>query len=1258
MSTSNLFFGKRRLFNLWVAVFTVCIIGFIASETHWNFARPLEENKSTLIEDALIDAYQTFKDEESVFVENTTQLLNSLIPVFTIENNKVPIYNRLKNDKNFWGVSVYKNSELLAWTGIPEQDFPFTDLQNIWVDVRVTNYVTYLVAGISHFEGNDRYDIVTTKLLLRSGATPQLLTEQINIPEKWAADTGYPVSFTFGSGDIADTGPNIRVLKTQSGQTVGQVSASTADFRALARSWHQNMIWYRYSFLLLGILLFYMLVLLMLSNSKLTYKWILAAVLTFCVWLTFYRIGIPIPRLLFAGTATGTILILELFREAFFMLLISLFIHLHLKDKKATIKSISISEISIYALLFGASSFWVIDKLYNTVFNTQTEILSLQIVPMAETWVVYFSSLFMVGGLIVLTLQLLQLSQFHVKRNFAHSVFTVSFLAGYIIRFFINGDLFYPGLFFLILGMIGLFIWILNYRPGVLAVPKPRLISALVFLVVVLSSPQLFKAEVELENAEMKRMAVNFARSDASQAEMVSRQLLQNIANDPIIQQIQNLETVPTFPIYEAAQFRSRVNDFIQPDWESYSIMAFLLDGRLNIITDFGSQTAFSDRFSTSFHDEVKEFIRNSLRRPFARLPIIETDERFTGFPVFVKGLQSIPSDFPTQPSWIVTFVLVEGNTFGRPLNDALAFQERDKENWGRFIVTEYTNGVLTRKASAPRAPVYPVQFINNTRFEVPFVIEKSSSPIPIRRVIYSSDGGNTVISIVRDQTILNFIFSGFRFFASLLVILLAIFHLTRLVVYWEKESKPRQKFHDRILDSYLLATLLFLISLALVTEFIVTRQNIRIAEQELAGNLNALEEQIRKGSNISSVLDDLSRDLDVMVFSSNRLSNSTAGEVFDLMLLSQYLPFETYFNINHNNLSSFYQRINVGNLPVLMGYRAIIENGDVRYVIGIPAYIRSAAFEEEFLQTTSYLIAFYIIIFMFFTGGAWFVSRRLTQPLEEFQFGLKQISTGNLDTKIPVTTNDEIGELAAAYNQMISDLKNLREELALAEREAAWAEMAQQVAHEIKNPLTPMKLKIQHLQMRLSSPDFNIDDMKPEIRKLNDVLIQQIESLNTIASQFSKFAKPLIGNFTLKSPLHLIESAIELYDKTAGATFEIQAENELPEIEVIEDEILRVFINLIKNAIEASGDTCNMRIMLRKESNSVVFDFIDSGYGISEEDQKHIFKPNFSTKTSGTGLGLAISRKIIEAHKGSIAVSSESGKGSTFRITLPITQK
>jgi nitrogen fixation/metabolism regulation signal transduction histidine kinase len=309
----------------------------------------------------------------------------------------------------------------------------------------------------------------------------------------------------------------------------------------------------------------------------------------------------------------------------------------------------------------------------------------------------------------------------------------------------------------------------------------------------------------------------------------------------------------------------------------------------------------------------------------------------------------------------------------------------------------------------------------------------------------------------------------------------------------------------------------------------------------------------------------------------------------------------------------------------------------------------------ESLLKTVSYLIAVYVFVFGIFIVLAYFISTYLADPLKRLLQGLRRISSGRLDTIVPVTTQDEIGELANAYNFMIFRLKDLQKELAEAERQAAWSEMARQIAHEIKNPLTPMKLSLQHLQRLVLLQDEQDENLKPAFERISKTLIQQIDSLSSIAADFSKFAQPQSEPFTEQNLNDLLLEINDLYQHDRFIKINVDLSDNPLIIQGIGDDLKRVFINLMKNSIEAMENGGIIIVRTYPYKDQAFVEFADTGSGIPVEIQSRVFQPNFSTKSSGTGIGLAICKKIVDAHGGSISFASVPKSGTTFTLSFPL---
>ena len=302
----------------------------------------------------------------------------------------------------------------------------------------------------------------------------------------------------------------------------------------------------------------------------------------------------------------------------------------------------------------------------------------------------------------------------------------------------------------------------------------------------------------------------------------------------------------------------------------------------------------------------------------------------------------------------------------------------------------------------------------------------------------------------------------------------------------------------------------------------------------------------------------------------------------------------------------------------------------------------------REFLIRLGYTYVVMLIIAIVF---AYYVSRYITKSLKKIGEKLDQTRFNKRNEKIIVEdAGEEIYNLINAYNGMIDELEESAVKLAKSEREQAWREMAKQVAHEIKNPLTPMRLSVQSFQRKFDPNDPKIHEKVNEYTK---TLIQQIDTMSNIASAFSNFAKMPAQQNEMLNVVEITRLAMELFNEGY-----INYSYEEKEIIVKFDrtQLIRVITNLVKNAIQAISEERPPRIDVRvfQEGNMVMITVKDNGVGITKENEPKIFEPKFTTKSSGMGLGLGMVKNILETSGGSITFTSEENKGTTFKVSFP----
>lgn len=305
-----------------------------------------------------------------------------------------------------------------------------------------------------------------------------------------------------------------------------------------------------------------------------------------------------------------------------------------------------------------------------------------------------------------------------------------------------------------------------------------------------------------------------------------------------------------------------------------------------------------------------------------------------------------------------------------------------------------------------------------------------------------------------------------------------------------------------------------------------------------------------------------------------------------------------------------------------------------------------SSNFLMRFFQVYSFMLVISVII-------AYFLSSYITKSIKEVSDRLKETRLNETNEKIDMgDTPQEISLLVNAYNNLVEDLEESASKLAQSEREQAWREMAKQVAHEIKNPLTPMRLTVQSFQRKFDPDDPNI---KVKLDDYSKTLIQQIDTMSSVASAFSSFASmPAQQNETL-NVVKIVQLALEIFNEPY-----ITFKSDQPYIVTRLDrtQLIRIITNLVKNAIQAIPEEQAypmVDVHVFKEGEFVKITVSDNGKGIEIENKFRVFEPKFTTKTSGMGLGLGIIKNIVENYNGTITFESEHGHGTTFIVSLPI---
>jgi nitrogen fixation/metabolism regulation signal transduction histidine kinase len=321
---------------------------------------------------------------------------------------------------------------------------------------------------------------------------------------------------------------------------------------------------------------------------------------------------------------------------------------------------------------------------------------------------------------------------------------------------------------------------------------------------------------------------------------------------------------------------------------------------------------------------------------------------------------------------------------------------------------------------------------------------------------------------------------------------------------------------------------------------------------------------------------------------------------------------------------------------------------------LNIPYFASQPELNQEISNFLVTLINLNAFIFLIAGLIALFIANRITRSFSFISERMREVNLGRMNEPIEWNRDDEIGELVKEYNKMVAKLGESATALAKSEREGAWREMARQVAHEIKNPLTPMKISIQYLQKAINNNQPNVKELSSNVA---NTLVEQIDHLSKIAADFSQFAN--IGNTNVEVfDLHdILKSLKELYRPDRTIQFSWHPVKDKVIIKADKTQMNRLFTNLFANAIEACNghSVCKIDVIETQENGSIRVSIKDNGEGIAPEMQSRIFIPNFTTKSSGTGLGLAMCKSIVEQAKGKIWFETEKDSGTTFHVELPL---
>ena len=397
--------------------------------------------------------------------------------------------------------------------------------------------------------------------------------------------------------------------------------------------------------------------------------------------------------------------------------------------------------------------------------------------------------------------------------------------------------------------------------------------------------------------------------------------------------------------------------------------------------------------------------------------------------------------------------------------------------------------------------------------------------------------------------------------------------------------------------------------------------------------------------------------DQDVNLFERTELQATSQRELFASGLLPTRTPGDVYRTIVLDRLPTFVGEEQVGDIPYLLA-AAPVRAGSRERVVTVPVTLGQRETERQIDELDRQVLSAAVLFSLLGAALGYWMAERIADPINRLTRATRRIARGNLDAQVAAATSDELGRLIRDFNGMAQDLKRQRIELERTQRLEAWADMARQVAHEIKNPLTPIQLSAEHARR------VNIDrgrPLSPVLDECINAILSQVRLLRQIATEFSSFASSTTPRPEVTNLAALLEEVVGPYRSgLAGrVVLDVTVTEDVPEIRIDRTLIGRAFTNVIENALHAmpSGGRLSLEASRQPTASSVgsvVVEISDNGVGMDADALARIFEPYFSTKAAGTGLGLTIAKRNVELNGGTIAIRSQKGAGTTVTITLP----
>lgn len=777
---------------------------------------------------------------------------------------------------------------------------------------------------------------------------------------------------------------------------------------------------------------------------------------------------------------------------------------------------------------------------------------------------------------------------------------------------------------------------------------QPRFIHAILGIGVLatLTAHVLTKYTREREQRERLVLAERLSVKEDPVVEVLFREVAPTLRSDTALHRIMTSGKPCVAGELDAAVRQIFFGGF----WERYDVRVFAFDagGQVRCSSD-GSVPRSLEHTASYFTD----------RAALADMPDLFFEQGGTEGPYYHASLVVMPHEL-AQPGQLVIELHPRSATQAMGFPDLLlAGDEPLTRRTERYAIARYERGVLADRSHTRGLPLTWARDLG----------ADGTLWYTAQGMEYLARGtrSGTVITLGLPVPRLLDKATTFSYLFALFAVLLALALLVRSII--QRRGAPALGLGAKVRAALLSFAVISLVFFGAGANMLLSQQYTERAEVAILEKTRSAHAELQQrfdgqpqlSRNDSRYLEHLLADLSNVLFSDitvydvhGSLLASSRPQVFSSGLLGPRMDPVAYTHMVVERASDFVHEESIGTAHYQSAYMPLRDHkGVVLGYLSLPSFADQRQQEQERSGVLVAVVNLFVLLFALSVLMALFISNWTTRPLDLLKRSLSAVDLQRANEPLPYHGKDEVGQLVEVYNRKVQELRESAEKLARSERESAWKEMARQVAHEIKNPLTPMKLNIQHFQ---HTWDPAAPNARERLDRFSNNLVEQIDVLSRIAGEFSHFAQMPPAHPATLDLVEVADTAVQLFSATPNCVVRLHQDGALPVL-ADREHLLRTFNNLIKNAQQAipEGREGRVEVLLRREGNEAIAEVRDNGTGIPADTIDHVFVPKFTTKSSGMGLGLPMVKRMVENAGGRVWFTTEEGKGTSFFVALPL---